>query len=155
MAPPLVAMLGLCCAISAALYIFSGKSKTRMPEQKNPAELKSALVFGALYAVVLVAVAAAEDRFGEAGLFVVAIISGLTDMDAITLSTAQMTVSGGLSTVLAWKVILIASMANFLFKFGIVAVLGSAALKWRVALAFAVALTGAGAILWLWPTEAS
>jgi len=154
MAPPLIAMLGLCCMIAAALYVFSGKSKTRMPEQQNPAELKSALVFGALYAVVLVAVAAAEDRFGEAGLFAVALISGLTDMDAITLSTAQMTVGGGLSTVLAWKVILIASMANFLFKFGIVAVLGSTALKWRVALAFAVALAGAGGILWLWPTEA-
>lgn len=153
MAPPLVVMLGVCCAISVALYFFSGRSKTRMPEQKNPAELKSALIFGALYAIVLLAVAAAEDRFGEAGLFVVAIISGLTDMDAITLSTAQMTVGGGLSAALAWKVILVAAMANFVFKFGIVAALGSAALKWRVALSFGVALAGGGAIFWLWPVE--
>jgi uncharacterized protein DUF4010 len=45
-----------------------------MPEQKSPAELKAALVFGALYALVLLAVAAAKQHFGSAGLYVVAII---------------------------------------------------------------------------------
>jgi len=151
MGPPLITMLGVCCVIAGGLYFKSGKSKTKMPEQKNPAELKSALVFAAMYAVVLLAVAAAEDRFGQAGLFAVAVISGMTDMDAITLSTAQMTVSGGLDTFLAWKVILAAAMANFVFKFGIVAVLGSAALTWRVGVAFAMALASGGAIIWLWP----
>ncbi len=155
MGPPLMAMLGVCVLISGGLYLASGKSKTKMPEQKNPAELKSALIFAALYAVVLLAVAAAEDRFGQAGLFVVAVISGLTDMDAITLSTAQMTVSGGLDPFLAWKVILMAAMANFVFKFGIVAALGSVALTWRVGLAFAVALVSGGSIIWLWPVADS
>jgi len=153
MAPPLLVMLGICCTIAATLYVFSGHSQSHMPEQKNPAELKSAIIFGLLYAIILLAVAVAENRFGQAGLFVVAVISGLTDMDAITLSTAQMTVSGGLNPVLAWKVIMIASLANFVFKFGIVAFLGSAALKWRVALAFAIAIAGGGGIIWFWPVE--
>ena len=60
------------------------------PEPANPAELKSALLFGVLYAAVLLAVAFARDRFGTAGLYTVAVLSGLTDVDAITLSTARL-----------------------------------------------------------------
>ena len=47
-----------------------------------------------LYAVVLVAVAAARDHFGQGGLYAVAALSGLTDMDAIMLSTTQLIHSG-------------------------------------------------------------
>ena len=66
------------------LFLPGRKQTARMPEQKNPAELKPALVFGALYAIVLLAVAVAKEHFGSAGLYIVAIISGLTDLDAIT-----------------------------------------------------------------------
>lgn len=149
-APPLVVMFFVTCGISAALFVMVRKQQAKLPEQKNPAELKSALVFSAVYAVVLLAVAFGEEYFGDAGLYIVAIISGLTDMDAITLSTAQMT-NGGLSTTTAWRAILIASMANFVFKFGIVVSLGHATLKWRVALAFGIALAASTAILLLWP----
>jgi uncharacterized membrane protein (DUF4010 family) len=151
-APPLIVMFVVTCGISAGLYFVVRKQQAKLPEQKNPAELKSALVFGGMYAFVLLAVAFGEKRFGDAGLYIVAIISGLTDMDAITLSAAQMT-NSGLSPTTAWKTILLASMANFLFKFGIVASLGHAKLKWRVAAAFGAALTASGALLVLWPGE--
>ncbi len=154
-APPLMLMFLVTCGISAALFVMVRKQQAKLPEQKNPAELKSALVFSAIYAVVLLAVALGEEYFGDAGLYVVAIISGLTDMDAITLSAAQMTNSGGLSPTTAWRAILIASMANFIFKFGIVVSLGHATLRWRVALAFGAALLASGAILLLWPAEAA
>ena len=122
-----------------------------MPEQKNPAEFKPAFFFAALYALVLLAVAYAKDHFGERGLFAVAALSGLTDMDAITLSSAQLAERGEVSHASAWRAILIAAMANFVFKFGIVAVLGSRPLILRVAASFALALVAAGSILWLWP----
>ncbi len=67
-----------------------------MPIQENPTELKAALWFGLLFAIVLLAVAAAKERLGQGGLYFVAGLSGLTDMDAISLSTAQLVNSGTL-----------------------------------------------------------
>lgn len=151
LAPPLAALLGICLLITAGLYFLGNHSHTEMPEQKNPAELKSALIFGILYALVLVAVAAGREYFGSAGLYAVAALSGLTDMDAITLSTAQLADSGQVDHRAAWQSILIAAAANFVFKFGVVAALGPAALTRRVAAAFAFALAGAASIFWLWP----
>jgi uncharacterized membrane protein (DUF4010 family) len=151
MALPLIGMLAFCFLIAAALFFPSRKQGVRMPEQKNPAELKPALVFGGLYALVLLAVAVAKEHFGSAGLYVVAVISGLTDLDAITLSTGQLAGSKMIDTLIAWRVILIAVMSNFLFKFGIVAALGSQGLTQRIGCAFAVALAAGGAILLLWP----
>ena len=149
--PPLAVMLGACVVITGVLYLLSRRQEAGMPEQKNPAELKAALVFGALYAVVLLAVAAARDHFGSAGLYTVAAFSGLTDVDAITLSSAQLAQSGDIEASTAWRTILIAVMANFVFKFGTVAVLGTRLLTLRIAAAFAAALACGGALLWLWP----
>ena len=114
---PLIGMLVFCCLIAAALFFPSRKQGARMPEQKNPAELKPALIFGGLYALVLLAVAVAKQHFGSAGLYVVAVLSGLTDLDAITLSTGQLAGSNMIDTLTAWRVVLIAVMSNFLFKF--------------------------------------
>ena len=151
MALPLIGMLGFCFLIAAALFFPSRKQGIRMPEQKNPAELKPALVFGGLYALVLLAVAVAKEHFGSAGLYVVAVISGLTDLDAITLSTGQLAGSKMIDTLTAWRVILVAVMSNFLFKFGIVAALGSRGLTQRIGCAFGVALAAGGAIFLFWP----
>lgn len=151
LAPPLGAMLTGCIAITVLLFLRARSATTKMPAQKNPAELLPALVFGAIYAVVLLAVAAAKDHFGNAGLYVVGVISGLTDMDAITLSTAQMTSSGAVDPPTAWRTILIAAMANLVFKFAVVAALASRALTLRVGLSFSAALAVGGVILWLWP----
>ncbi len=148
---PLVTMLAACVAIALVLYFPSRKQATKMPEQKNPAELKPALIFGMLYAVVLLAVAVAKQHFGSAGLYVVAIISGLTDLDAITLSTAQLANSKKVEPLVAWHVILIAVLSNLVFKFGIVAALGPARLTKRVGMAFGAALIAGLGILLLWP----
>ena len=149
--PPLAAMLGVCAVVSVAAWLLGRDGNGEPPEPGNPAELKSALIFGALYAAVLLAVAFARDRFGTAGLYTVAVISGLTDVDAITLSTARLVESARLEPDNGWRAILLASMSNLVFKAGIVAMLGSRALLGRVVLLFGAALAGGGAILWLWP----
>jgi uncharacterized membrane protein (DUF4010 family) len=151
MALPLIALL-VCCIITAlALYFPSRKQGAKMSEQKNPAELKPALLFGGLYAFVLLAVAAAKEYLGSAGLYAVAIISGLTDVDAITLSTGQLADSKRIDARTAWQVILVAVLSNFLFKFGIVASVGSAGLTVRVGCAFAAMLVAGAGIFFLWP----
>ncbi|TDU69222.1 uncharacterized membrane protein (DUF4010 family) [Prosthecobacter fusiformis] len=150
-AAPLGILLGWCLVISVGLYFLSRKSVVEMSEQKNPAEFKSAIFFGLLFALVLWGVAEAKERYGEAGMYVISVISGLTDMDAITLSTAGMAASGNISTRVAWHSIVVAAMANFAFKLAAVAILGSAALIWRTAISFGLAVAGGGLLLLLWP----
>jgi uncharacterized membrane protein (DUF4010 family) len=151
LAPPIAAMLGGGVALSVWMWIRSRQKRSEPPGQTNPAELKSALLFGAIYAAVLLAVAFARDRFGTAGLYTVATFSGLTDMDAITLSTARLVEQSGLEASAGWRAILIAAMSNLVFKAGIVAVLGSRRLLWRVALLFGILIAAGVAILWFWP----
>jgi uncharacterized membrane protein (DUF4010 family) len=96
-------MLGLALVLAAAAWFLSRQGEADPPEQANPAELKSALVFGLVYAGVLLAVAFARDRFGTAGLYTVAALSGLTDMDAITLSTSRLVEGGRLAPDDGWR----------------------------------------------------
>jgi len=151
LAPPLTAMLGATLVIATAMYFLQRSRDSKMPEQKNPAELKTAFVFGALYALVLLAVAVAKERFGSTGLYTVAAISGLTDMDAITLSSAGLVESGRTDPSTGWRAILIAALSNFVFKFGTVALLGDRSLTLRVGTAFSLAIVCGALILGLWP----
>jgi uncharacterized membrane protein (DUF4010 family) len=151
LAPPLAAMLGVAAALSVAVWLADRREVAAPPEHGNPAELKAALLFGLIYAAVILAVAWAKARFGTAGLFTVAGISGLTDMDALTLSTARLVSGGRLDAANGWRAILIAALANLVFKGGIVAVLGSRRMAGRVALLFGAAVAGGGVILWVWP----
>jgi uncharacterized membrane protein (DUF4010 family) len=81
----------------------------------------------------------------------VAILSGLTDMDAITLSTTQIIQSGQTDAHTGWRLILAAALANLVFKAGTTAVLGDRNLFLRVAALFGVAIAGGILILTLWP----
>jgi uncharacterized membrane protein (DUF4010 family) len=151
-APPLVAMAMLMVAVSGGLFLLGIGQDARAPEDPSPpSELGPALAFGALYAVILFAVAFAEDRFGTRGLYVVAALSGLTDMDAITLSTAQLMKSGSLDPGAGWRMILMGALSNLSFKGVIVLTLGSSELRRRVGAAFGLALLGGVAILLFWP----
>jgi uncharacterized membrane protein (DUF4010 family) len=150
-APPLGCMLGAMLLICTAVWLRQRKEKAELPPQKNPTELRAALVFTLLFAGVLVAVAAAREYLGERGLYVVAGLSGLTDMDAITVSSAEMAHHGGVSPGIAWRLILVASLANIVFKTAMVATLGAPALLRRVALGFGVAAAAGGALMLLWP----
>jgi len=151
-AVPLGAMLGWMLVLSAAAWRFGrSNAPAQVPASGNPAELKPALIFGALYALVILAVAFAKDRFGDAGLYPVALISGLTDVDAITLSTANLAAQGKLEAATTWRLILVAALANLAFKGACALVLGSAALRRPILLLLGLALAGGVAILLLWP----
>ncbi len=91
------------------------------PNTKNPVELPQALFFGLLYAAVILAVSAAKDYLGNSGVYIVALVSGLTDVDAITLSNARLVQQGVLQASQAHISILIALISNLCFKLGMVA----------------------------------
>jgi len=145
-------MMGFMLLVAWATYAAGPSGEdTELEERDPPSELGPAITFGLLYAAVLLAVAAAKTHFGEGALFGVAAVSGLTDMDAITLSTAQLVRAGQLEAASGWRVILVGGMANLVFKGGAVALLGSRALFLRVAVVFGISLAGGGALLALWP----
>lgn len=149
--PPLAAMMALMSILAAALYWTGPADADPMPVEDDPSQLPAAIVFGMLYAAVLFAVAAVREHLGDQALYAVAALSGLTDMDAITLSTAQMIKKGRLEVATGWRMILIGAMSNLVFKGGVVALLGNRALLVRIVLAFSAALVGGAAILAFWP----
>jgi uncharacterized membrane protein (DUF4010 family) len=147
---PLALMIVVCTALAGALWLRVPRHTLQMPPHDNPSELKSALVFGALFAVVLLATAAGKEYLGNGGLYAVAALSGLTDMDAITLSTAQMVKGGKIVEATAWRLILVAAMSNLVFKAGVVWVLGESGLVRRIGAVFGVAFGAGAALLAFW-----
>jgi uncharacterized membrane protein (DUF4010 family) len=151
-AAPLGIVFAAMLAVSIVAWLWMRDGENAMPEQENPSELKPALIFGALYAFVLLAVAFAKDRLGTEGLYAVAALAGLTDVDAITLSTSKLVAASQLEPGRAWRLIVVANASNLVFKAATVAVLGSRALLGRVALLYAVAVGVSIALVFLWPT---
>ncbi|HEY9431853.1 MAG TPA: DUF4010 domain-containing protein, partial [Blastocatellia bacterium] len=139
-APWLVALLILSAVGSFALWLWSDKDHDEMPAQENPSELKSALLFGLIYAAVLFVVAAVKELYGNRGLYVVAALSGLTDVDAITLSTAQLVNAGRLNADDGWRLVVVAAISNLIFKAGAVAALGRRRLFFRILPAYGVVI---------------
>jgi uncharacterized membrane protein (DUF4010 family) len=82
----------------------------------NPFELSTALKFGAFYALILFLSKNAVKYFGNYGLYVVAAFSGLSDVDAITLSTAKLFSSNVVSLVPGIFTVLLAAFVNTVFK---------------------------------------
>ncbi|HUP49743.1 MAG TPA: MgtC/SapB family protein [Thermoanaerobaculia bacterium] len=144
-AVPIAIVLVMAALLSLAVWWRTRREAADMPDQESPTMLRAALLFGALYAVVLLGAAWVKEGAGEAGLYAVAAVAGLTDVDAITLSTARMAAVGEVEATQTWRVILIAFLSNLVFKLGIVAVAGSRRLLATVATLFA--LLGAGAAL--------
>jgi uncharacterized membrane protein (DUF4010 family) len=149
--PPLCAMMAWTALVALVTHRLAARSGHPPGEQTPPSELKGAVMFGLLYIAVLYGVALAKQHFGNAGLYVVAAISGLTDMDAITLSTARLVNDGHVDAATGWRVILLGGLANLVFKAGLALTLGAQGFRRPALAGFAATLAGGAAILALWP----
>ncbi|RMG17173.1 MAG: MgtC/SapB family protein [Bacteroidetes bacterium] len=149
-APPLLILALLMSFISLLLFYYNKNQDAYIPEPQNPAQFKTAVVFALIYALILLAIAFVKQQFGQQGLYLLALISGLTDMDAITLSLSNMMTDRQLEASLGWRLIVLATLANLAFKGGIALSLGSKKLTRLLLPAFGLALLGGGLILWLW-----
>jgi uncharacterized membrane protein (DUF4010 family) len=146
------AAMGLVAAGAAALiYLRSdpdGKGASARDNLRvaNPFSITSAAKFAAFFAVVLVAVKIAQDNFSDSGVYAVAALAGLTDVDAITLSMAELAKTG--SAQVAVIAIVIASLVNTAVKCGIAFVLGGPALGRPLLLAIgAMLIAGLASVL--------
>jgi uncharacterized membrane protein (DUF4010 family) len=133
---PLFAVLGCGIALGVVATLWGWRqlesgADLPMPEVTNPTEIKTALSFGALYALILVLSAWLQDVAGNRGLYLLALASGLTDVDAITLSSLRMFDMGKLAPAQTITAITLATLSNLAFKTGLVLVIGGAALARR------------------------
>jgi uncharacterized membrane protein (DUF4010 family) len=114
----------------------------------NPFELSEAIKFGLLFGIVTIVAKAAQVYLGTAGLYLAGALTGLTDVDAISLSMANLAVSSPESLPIAERTIVIAVLSNTLVKAGMAAFMGAPALRRTIMLATLLLLVaGAAGIL--------
>ncbi|GGO87199.1 hypothetical protein GCM10011348_39830 [Marinobacterium nitratireducens] len=153
MLPWLIAgfLAGLVYAVLMYRRLGGGSTQSELPELEvgNPAELKVAVGFAISFALVLLLVAWMNDVFSDTGVYIVAFLSGLTDVDAITVSNLRLYSLGNISASVALIAVVVAFVANLLFKLGIVVVVGGKALRAPVGKGFLLLVIGAVAGLGL------
>lgn len=122
--PRLVPVLacGLLLALPFPLLTWrklGGQPAPPRPELGNPSEMRVALGFAAVYAGMLLAVAWLHQAAGASGVYAMAVLSGLTDIDAIALSAMQLANSGALPPQEAVRAISLAYLSSIALKFSI------------------------------------
>ncbi|MDP2816702.1 MAG: MgtC/SapB family protein [Polaromonas sp.] len=150
--PQLLPVLGsgLALGLGATAYWWhklNQQSEVLMPEVSNPTEIRTAVGFGLLYAVVLLFAAWLSDIAGNGGLYVVALVSGLTDVDAITLSSLRLFELGKLQATETVAAISLGIMSNIGFKLGLVFFIGGPLLARRCAVGMIATAAGIGLAL--------
>lgn len=111
----------------------------------NPFELRDAIKFGLLFAVVLFVANAAQVYFGDTGLYVAGALAGLTDVDAIALSMADLAKQNPANSAAAARTVVIAVISNTMVKCGITLWLGAPSLR-RTMIPITLALALAGVV---------
>jgi uncharacterized membrane protein (DUF4010 family) len=147
-----VGTLGAMAVTGAAFgaYLTTREHARDLPDlsTQNPLKLTAAVQFALFLAAVLLAGRFLADRFGDAGLLVTAAISGLVDVDAITLSVGRMVGDGVVGASVAGLAVFLAAAVNQVTKLGLLWVLDSRSLALKVLPAYALmALVGVGAAL--------
>jgi uncharacterized membrane protein (DUF4010 family) len=125
-----------------------GESEDDM-EVKNPFELKPAITFGLLYGVILLVARSAQLYFGDMGVYISSLASGLADVDAITLSMTELSRSGNVVLEVAERAIVLAAVSNTVVKGAIVFTGGSKALRRAVLPGLVLILVAAVAVAFL------
>ena len=147
---PMLAMVLVLLGASAwayrngALQVGTGEMPLR-----NPFHLKRALVWGLVLAGVLLLSAAARSAFGDRGLLATAGLSGLADVDAVTLAVSSQVRAVGLSSATAMLAIVLAIGANTLAKAALAWLSGGGAFGRRLAAVLAGSFAAAMAVAWL------
>ncbi|NIY81562.1 MgtC/SapB family protein [Vibrio hepatarius] len=150
--PPLVKLLWpIILSMMVAMYFMAWRIWREVDieniepdnKQKNPLALQSAVFFGLVLAMIMLLSHALSEWFGDAGTLILSALSGITDVDAISLALARQSPLT-LSLPTAALGIVIAASVNTLVKMGMVVVLGDKSLARRIAPAMLLSvLTGA------------
>ena len=129
---PLLAMTVINYLAAALFWRWSRRSSNDEDiSLNNPFELRPALIFAALLAGLMLLSRALAETYGDTGIYLLATASGLADVDAITLSLADI---GGKDITIATAAlaVLIAAFVNALVKAALALGIGGTRLGIRV-----------------------
>ena len=143
-----VLVMALLLYVPAGLIWYRNRAVLNVDQpilNRNPLDLKPALLFGILLTLILLVGQWLKEWFGDAGVYALAAVSGIADVDAITLSLTRMSQSA-ITTETAVIGIVLASAVNNIVKSGMAGVIGPAALGTRVALPMGLSLVAGLAI---------
>lgn len=141
--------LMLAITLVAVWYFHRSKDESEQTDQLplgNPLDLKNAVFFGFLYIGVTLFMYYSRQWFGESGAYVSGMISGVADMDAITISTAKwakMTSEADYGA----NIVAIAALSNTLFKATVATLRGHASMRKYMITGFGAVLLAGG--IWL------
>jgi len=151
---PTLVPLGVLFVVTTVggLSVLRERNRERLEGAKvnNPFELRTALQFALLFALILLLAKAAQVYFGNRGLYVASALAGVTQLDAITLTLAHQ-VGSGLDVHVAARGLAIAAATNSLFKAGLALTIGSRRFGRSVLATLLVAAVGCIAAAWLLP----
>jgi len=119
-----------------SLFLVRASRRGEAPalEVEAPFELGPAVRFGLLYAGILIAARAAHLYLGNLGVYLSSVVAAVADVDAITLTMAELgRPGGGVESATAARAIVVAAMANTLVKGGMVIALGGRSLRRTIA----------------------
>ncbi|MDZ7754348.1 MAG: MgtC/SapB family protein [Gammaproteobacteria bacterium] len=149
---PAMAVMGA-VTYGGALWLWRRSGDDAQEEEpqglKNPFDLRTALQFGLLLVVILLFAHGLREWLGDAGLYVLAAVSGLNDVDAINLSTATMSRAGDVATAVAATTVTIAAISNTLVKAGMAGAIGGMAMGRYVGGVLVLAAVAGGAVVLL------
>jgi uncharacterized membrane protein (DUF4010 family) len=126
---PLLISAGVGLAYSRFLVIRQRNDEIGNLKLKNPLDLASAIRFGLLFTFVLLISRIAQFYFGNVGVLLSALFTGLADVNAITLTVADLSRNGDLNLQVAAQALLLAIVANMITKGGIVMFTGNKDLR--------------------------
>ena len=148
---PVLAFMVFCSIPAFVAWRGIGNGTSSVQTHTNPTQWQSALTFGLLYAAIAGAMKIASSELGTDGLYLVAGVSGLTDTTAVTLSTARLSLNNPAILENGWRVIIICSLTNLLFKWLTVWCLAGRTLALNVFKLFLIPALAGIAILCWWP----
>lgn len=138
---PLGVMTVVGIVAAGTLYWRTTSEETIEPEElKNPFRLRPALLFGVIFAVVLLVSEHAHEWLGTSGVYATAFLSGLADVDAMTITLSKLAAEGTISTQVATTGIVIAAIANTLVKAVLAWLLGTYRLGRLVSIVLSVVI---------------
>lgn len=137
-------LLATVCGYMYVYYLYKDSEKSPIDVDfmyKNPLELKEALKFGLLFGIVFGATELLKEWTGDTGVYLSALLSGVSDVDAITLSLSTLYTDEKLKLYTALIGIVIATFSNSLTKLSIAYTIGNKKLGNYLSFAFLIPLT--------------
>jgi uncharacterized membrane protein (DUF4010 family) len=128
-----------------AYYIYKKSTSQKISinlKSKNPLELDEAIKFAIIFAIIYAAAELISNRYGNLGIYLLSFFSGITDVDAITLSLSNLAISK-IPQITAINGIIIASITNSIVKF-LIAVIVAKDLTKELFIFFSLCFLGLG-----------